>query len=108
MEASALVKGKLVVFHACDFSGSIGADVVMTDPAAPSCIERAWDEAILTASVPSMCCMAARTHTDRRMKRNREHPTAPATNALPERIGTFQRLGHTTVQAEAASLTESV
>lgn len=63
MEASALAKGQLVDFHACDVSVSIGADVVMTDPAAPSCIERAWDEAILTASVPSMCCMAARTHT---------------------------------------------
>jgi hypothetical protein len=42
-----VVNGKRVDFHVFDLTGSIGADVMITDPTAPSYLERGWDEARL-------------------------------------------------------------
>ena len=44
-----------------DLAGSIGADVMITDPTAPSYVERGWDESRLLRSVSvlsgrGMCC----------------------------------------------------
>ena len=36
----ALVKGKRVDFHLVDLAGSIGADVMIVDPTAPSYVRR--------------------------------------------------------------------
>ena len=43
----ALVNGRRVDFHVFDMAGSIGADVMITDPAAPSYVQRGWDESRL-------------------------------------------------------------
>ena len=43
----ALVNAKRVNFHVFDLAGSIGADVMVTDPTAPSYVERGWDESRL-------------------------------------------------------------
>ena len=43
----ALVNGRRVDFHVFDLAGSIGADVMITDPTAPSYVERGWDESRL-------------------------------------------------------------
>ena len=43
----ALVNGKRVDFHLVDLAGSIGADVLIVDPTAPSYIRRGLDEARL-------------------------------------------------------------
>ena len=40
-----LINGKRVDFHMFDLAGSIGADVMLVDPTAPSCVERGSDEA---------------------------------------------------------------
>ena len=42
-----------VRFHVFDLACSIGADVLMPDPTAPSCIECGWHEAKLKWSVSS-------------------------------------------------------
>ena len=39
--------GRRVDFHVFDLAGSIGADVMITDPTAPSYVERGWDESRL-------------------------------------------------------------
>ena len=43
----ALVNGRRVDFHVFDMAGSIGADVMITDPTAPSYVQRGWDESRL-------------------------------------------------------------
>ena len=43
----ALVNGKRVDFHVFDLAGSIGADVMITDPTAPFYVQRGWDESRL-------------------------------------------------------------
>ena len=43
----ALVNGRRVDFHVFDLAGSIGADVMITDPNAPSYVETGWDESRL-------------------------------------------------------------
>ena len=40
----AFVNGKRVDFHVFDLAGSIDADVMITDPAAPSCVQKGWDK----------------------------------------------------------------
>ena len=40
----ALVNGMRVDFHEFDVAGSVGADVMITDPTAPTYIQRGWDE----------------------------------------------------------------
>ena len=44
---TALVNGKRVDFHLVDLAGSIGADVMIVDPIAPSYVEPGLDEASL-------------------------------------------------------------
>ena len=39
----ALVNGKHVDVHVFDLAGSIGADVMISDPTAPSCVQKGWD-----------------------------------------------------------------
>ena len=39
----ALVNGKRVDFHVLDLAGSIGADVAVTDPIAPSYVQKGSD-----------------------------------------------------------------
>ena len=42
-----LVNGKCVDFHVFDLTGSIGADVMIPDPAGPSYVQKGWDESSL-------------------------------------------------------------
>ena len=44
---AALVNGRRVDFLVFDFAGSIGADVMITDPTVPSYVEKGWDESRL-------------------------------------------------------------
>lgn len=39
-----LVNGKHADFHVIDLAGSAGADVIITNPTAPSHLQRCWDE----------------------------------------------------------------
>ena len=41
----AVLNGKRVHFQVFDLAGSFGADVMIVDPTAPSCVERGSDEA---------------------------------------------------------------
>ena len=43
----AFVNGKRVDFHVFDLAGSIGADVMITDPNAPSYVQKGLDESRL-------------------------------------------------------------
>ena len=43
----ALVNGRRVDFHMFDMAGSIGVDVKIADPTAPSYVQRGWDESRL-------------------------------------------------------------
>ena len=43
----ALVNGKRVDFHVFDLACSVGANVMITDPTAPTYMQRGWDEARL-------------------------------------------------------------
>ena len=74
----ALVNGKRVNFHLVDLAGSIGVDVMIVDPTAPSYIRRGLDE----ARVISDCEVA---------KRNK-HVLNGAT-MVPLVITTFGKLG---------------
>ena len=40
----ALVNGRRVDFHVFDLGGSIGADVMITDPTVSSYVQKGWDE----------------------------------------------------------------
>ena len=43
----ALVNGRRVDFHVFDLGGSIGADVMITDPTVSSYVQKGWDESRL-------------------------------------------------------------
>ena len=47
-----LVNSKRVNFHVFDLAGSIDADVMITDPTAPSYVQKGWDESRLLKGTP--------------------------------------------------------
>ena len=76
----ALVNGRRVDFHVFDMAGSIGADVMITDPTAPSYVERGWDESRLLRE-----CERAK----------REKHVLHGATMIPLVMTTFGKLGRT-------------